>query len=40
MEKLPVMIPDPPAMWDWMTGAEMTSSSSTMAKGEPMFSAV
>ncbi len=36
----PVMIPDPPGMWLWITGAEMTSSSSTIAKGEPMFSAV
>ncbi len=39
-EKLPVMMPDPPGMWLWITGAEITSSSSTMAKGEPMFSAV
>ncbi len=39
-EKLPVMMPDPPGMWLWITGAEITSSSRTIAKGEPMFSAV
>jgi hypothetical protein len=31
--KLPVMMPDPPGMWLWITGAEITWSSSTMAKG-------
>ena len=39
-EKLPVMMPDPPGMWLWITGALITSSSSTMAKGLPIFSAV
>ena len=34
------MIPDPPEMCAWITGAEITSLSSTMAKGLPMFSAV
>ena len=38
--KLPVMIPDPPVMADWMVGAEMTLLSSTMAKGRPMFAPV
>ena len=38
--KLPVMMPEPPGIWLWITGALITSSSSTMAKGEPMFSAV
>ena len=38
--KLPVMIPDPPAMWLWITGAEITWLSRTMAKGLPMFWAV
>ena len=36
--KLPVMIPEPPAMCAWITGAEITWLSSTMAKGLPMFS--
>jgi hypothetical protein len=36
----PVMMPEPPGMWLWITGAEITSSSSTMAKGLPMFCAV
>ena len=38
--KLPVMIPDPPAMWLWITGAEITSPSSTIAKGSPIWAAV
>ena len=38
--KLPVMIPEPPAMCAWITGAEITWLSRTMAKGLPMFSAV
>ena len=38
--KLPVMMPDPPEMCAWITGAEITSSSSTIANGLPMFSAV
>ena len=38
--KLPVMIPEPPEMCAWITGAEITCSSSTIANGLPMFSAV
>jgi len=38
--KFPVMMPDPPGICDRITGAEITSSSSTMAKGAPMFCAV
>jgi len=38
--KLPVMMPEPPGMWLWITGALMTSLSRTIAKGLPMFSAV
>ena len=38
--KLPVMIPDPPGMAVWIVGAEITLSSSTMAKGLPMLLAV
>ena len=38
--KLPVMIPDPPGIADWIVGAEITSLSSTMAKGWPMLLAV
>ena len=38
--KLPVMMPDPPGMWLWITGAEITWLSSTMAKGWPMLFAV
>ena len=34
------MMPEPPEMCAWITGAEITSLSSTMAKGLPMFSAV
>ena len=32
----PVMMPDPPGMWLWITGAEITSPSRTMAKGWPI----
>ena len=38
--KLPVMMPEPPAICAWITGAEITSSSSTIAKGLPMLLAV
>ncbi len=34
------MIPDPPGIASLMRGAEITSSSSTMAKGEPTLAAV
>ncbi len=38
--KLPVMIPEPPAICAWITGAEITWLSSTIANGLPMFCAV
>ena len=38
--KLPVMMPEPPPICDWITGAEITLLSSTMAKGWPMWPAV
>ncbi len=36
--KLPEIWPEPPMMGSRMTGAEITSLSSTMAKGRPTFS--
>jgi hypothetical protein len=38
--KLPVICPDPPVIACRITGAEITSSSSTMAKGAPTLAAV
>ena len=38
--KLPEIWPDPPRIGSRMTGAEITSLSSTMANGRPTFSCV
>src|SRR3546814_3463130 len=38
--KLPVMMPLPPVIADWMRGAEITSSSRMMAKMRPTLSRV
>ena len=39
-EKFPDMIPDPPGMWLRIVGAEITTSSKTIANGEPILSLV
>jgi hypothetical protein len=38
--KLPEIWPDPPRIGSRITGADITSLSSTMAKGRPTFSCV